>query len=52
MCVKRELIKPGKGFEQKIKSVIGMKTKLQHIQIKIEMSSSIVEHIEDGNDES
>ena len=35
-----------------IKSVIGMKTKLQHMQIKIEMSSSIVEQIEDGNDES
>lgn len=50
--VKREMTKLGKRFEQKIKIIIDMKTKLQHIQIKIKMTTSTVKHIELGNDKS
>lgn len=50
--MKREMTKLGKQFERKVKIIIDMKTKSQNIQIKIEMTTSIIKHIEVGNDKS
>lgn len=47
---KENLTKLGKDFEQKDKILIDLKTKLQCIQMKIEMTASIVKPVEDKNE--